>query len=148
MGLDVVAAWAETLRKAGRTEIETVLDYWSLKCQANGMTALGPVPSPGLCGDKCRPVAPEAGPLCSEMELSHTVTDEQCSSIFRGIYAPHAPPVHLATAPQIFLCTSPRNVFLMTSQGPDSRPIWQTCLGPGPCLTTKLLVLFYFYRKN
>lgn len=40
-----------------------MLDYRSLGCQANGMTALDPDPPPELGENKCRPEVPEAGLL-------------------------------------------------------------------------------------
>ena len=40
-----------------------MVDYWSLRCQANGAAAPGPGPPPGLGGDESGPVAPEAGLL-------------------------------------------------------------------------------------
>ena len=41
---------------------EAVLDYWSLRFQANGVAALGPIP-PELGDVNCRPTATEAGLL-------------------------------------------------------------------------------------
>lgn len=63
----LAALWAEA-QLPGGTGTDMVVDHWSLSCWANGTASLGPSSPPELCGDKCGPVATEAGLLPQQEE--------------------------------------------------------------------------------
>ena len=68
----------------GWTWTETALDYWSLGCQADGTTAVGPGLSPRLGGDKCGPAGPEATFLLQWNWAEPPGLDETLSAAYLG----------------------------------------------------------------
>ena len=62
LSLFSICTGRNTAQIASQMGTEAVLDYWSLRFQANGVAALGPIP-PELGDVNCRPTATEAGLL-------------------------------------------------------------------------------------